>query len=102
MRMVEGDDLRDALERKERSLMSEETQGAQHAPQTADQRRDAFVPQLSSNCRQTIAYLGPRTMVDTLAFSRTTTRPAESFSLVLIAGNSMVDDAGIGPSSSAG
>jgi 2-polyprenyl-3-methyl-5-hydroxy-6-metoxy-1,4-benzoquinol methylase len=50
MRMVESNELLSALgERKERSLMSEETQGAQHARQTADQRRDAFVERFASS-----------------------------------------------------
>ena len=49
MRAVACNDLRDALERKERSLMSEETEGTQHAPQTADQRRDAFVERFASS-----------------------------------------------------
>jgi len=50
MRMGGSNDLLCALgERKEQSLMSEETEGAQHAPQTADQRRDAFVEHFASS-----------------------------------------------------
>jgi 2-polyprenyl-3-methyl-5-hydroxy-6-metoxy-1,4-benzoquinol methylase len=48
--MVESNDLLGALgERKEHSFMSEETEGAQHAPQTVDQRRDAFVERFASS-----------------------------------------------------
>jgi hypothetical protein len=49
MRVVESDDLLGALERKERSLMQEETEGAHVAPQTTDQRRDAFVGRFASS-----------------------------------------------------
>ena len=50
MRMTESNDLLSALgEGKERSLMSEETEGAQRAPQTADQRRDAFFERFASS-----------------------------------------------------
>src|SRR4028118_1187966 len=50
MSVVESNDLLGALaERKEQSLMSEETEGAQRAPQTADQRRDAFVERFASS-----------------------------------------------------
>jgi 2-polyprenyl-3-methyl-5-hydroxy-6-metoxy-1,4-benzoquinol methylase len=50
MRVVESIDLLGALgERKERFLMSEETEGPQHAPQTADQRRDAFVERFAGS-----------------------------------------------------
>src|SRR4028118_2274736 len=50
MSVVESNDLLGALaERKEQSHMSEETEGAQRAPQTADQRRDAFVERFASS-----------------------------------------------------
>jgi 2-polyprenyl-3-methyl-5-hydroxy-6-metoxy-1,4-benzoquinol methylase len=48
--MEGSNDLLCALdERKEQSLMSEETEGAQHAPQTVDQRRDALVERFAGS-----------------------------------------------------